>query len=53
MSTSREDRIIFAARHYTEYRRPDGSTYVEHHRQKPKRQHGVRQGSWDARRKSN
>lgn len=34
---TREYRIIFAARSYTEYRRPDGSVYVEHHKPQPKR----------------
>jgi hypothetical protein len=39
---NKEDRVIFAARDYTEYRRPDGSTYVEHHKQEPRRRHGER-----------
>lgn len=38
----REDAtIIYAARHYTEWRKADGSVFVEHHRQQLKRRHGV------------
>lgn len=30
------DRVIFAARSYTEYRRADGTAYIEKHPPKPR-----------------